>query len=499
VDTANNIVYVGDAETLAATLLCSPLSRPTFGACEPSAVVPPGSVLNAGPVGATSGSSLLRDSSAALNLYPFWQWVPAAPAAGATPSTATVYSDNHGEAVVTLNTGTATQVAPVNGACASPFQPVPSTGTPVTCLLPFQVLGTLGFANVTAALSRFSAASPGCIATFPSGTTAVLPGVTVGATGPAAGQICVNNLGGIEFGSAAALGTTTIQAVADYPYTRGEHAPIGSAPLVKVFTSAFAKTLTVSAGTPGPAGTTSYTVTITALDVCGNPITGEPISVYALGNAGAAVLAPVTVGAILSTSSTASTVLVDPNTGTATFSLEVLNTAVGTQGLVIKAVFSFEKIERFATVISGSSTTSVTVVYAPGWQQIGGPAGSNFSVVEALFSWDAGSQSYANATASAGNLSSAAPGCTGYWGYFAAAMAVSLPATSKSGDTATCTLKSGWNLVGNPFGTPAKLPSGVTGFHWNGTSYDTVNVIPTGGSAWIFNDGTLNSLTLTAT
>jgi hypothetical protein len=500
VDTADNIVYVDGAETIAAVLGgCGPLSRPTYGACEPATVVPPGSVINAGPVGATNGSSLLRSSSSDLNLYPFWQWVPAAPAAGATPTTATVYSDNHGEAVVTLNTGTATQVAPVNGACASPYQAVPSTGTPVTCLLPFQVLGTQGYANVATTLSRFSAASPGCIQTYPSGTTASLPGVTVGATGPGAGQICVNSLGGIEFGSAAALGTTTIQAVADYPYTRGEHAPIGSAPLVKVFTSAFAKTLTVSAGTPGPAGTTSYTVTITAMDVCGNPITGEPVSVYALGNAGAAVLAPVSYGAVLDTSSTASTVVVDPTTGIATFSLEVLNTAIGTQGLVIKAVWGFERIERFATVISGTSTTSVTVVYAPGWQQIGGPAGSNFSVVEALFSWDAGAQTYGNATASAGNISSAAPGCTGYWGYFAAAMAVSLPATSKSGDTAVCTLKSNWNLVGNPFGTPATLPSGVTAFHWNGTSYDTVNVIPTGGSVWIFNGGTLNSLTLTAT
>src|SRR5207302_1107540 len=163
-----------------------------------------------------------------------------------------------------------------------------------------------------------------------------------------------------------------------------------------------------------------------------------------------------------------SVVIVDPNTGTATFSLEVLNTAIGTQGLVVKAVFPFERIERFATVISGSSTTSVTVVYAPGWQQIGGPTGSNFSVVEALFSWDAGAQSYANATASAGNLSSAAPGCTGYWGYFAAAMAVSLPATSKSGDTATCTLKSGWNLVGNLFGAPATLHSVVKAYHWYG-------------------------------
>jgi hypothetical protein len=275
---------------------------------------------------------------------------------------------------------------------------------------------------------------------------------------------------------------------------------ISSAPLQKVFTSAFAKSVSVSAGSAGPAGTTSYTVTVTAMDVCGAPLVGEPIQVYALGNAGAAVLAPVSFGVLVSQSSNSSVVTVNPSTGTATFSLEVLNTAIGTQGLVVKAVFSLEGIERFATVIPGTATgTTASVVYAPGWQQVGGPPGSNFSVAEALFSWDVGSQSYVNATAAAGNLSSAAPGCTGYWAYFAAAMAVSLPATSKSGDTAACTLGAGWNLVGNPFATPAKLPSGVTAYHWNGTSYDTVGVIPVGGSVWVYNDGTLNSLTLTAT
>lgn len=496
VDTTNNIVYIAGAETVALTFGACTLSRPTAGSaaplCEPNVLVPPGTVINSGPVGTASAEPTA--------LYPFWQWVPAAPAATDTPTTGTVYSDNHGEAVVSLNTAIASQIAPVNNACPAPYGAIVSGTTVVTCLLPFSVLGKLGFGNVASALSRFSASTPGCIQTFPSGTTAVLSGTTVGATGPAAGQICVNALGGIEFGAAAALGTTTVQAVADYPYTRGEHPPIASAPLVKVFTSAFAKTLTVSAGSPGPAGTTSYLVTITATDVCGNPITGEPIQVYALGNAGAVVLAPVSVGAVLQANANSAVVTVRSDTGTATLSLEVLNTAIGTQGLVIKAVFPFEAIERFATVISGTTPgQTATVVYAPGWQQIGGPAGSNFSVVEALFSWDAGSQSYANATAAAGNLSSAAPGCTGYWGYFAAAMAVSLPATSHSGDTAVCSLKAGWNLVGNPFATPATLPSGTTAYHWNGTSYDTVATIPTGGSVWVFNDGTLNSLTVTAT
>jgi hypothetical protein len=415
-----------------------------------------------------------------------------------------VYSDNHGEAVVALNTNILPQVpASATGTCPSGYGFV-ATNNVATCLLPFSALAANGFSLVGKATSLFSAANPGCIQTFPSGTTAVLSGVQVGAHGPGNGQICVNSLGGIEFGANAALGTTTVQAVADYPYVRGEHPPISSAPLTKVFTSLFLKDVTVTGPTAGPAGTSAYVVTITALDVCGNPIAGEPIQVFALGNAGAAVLAPVSFGAAVVSGTTSSVVTVipagNPGAGTATLSLEVLNTAIGTQGLVVKAVFTFERIERFATVISGSTPgQTATVVYAPGWQQIGGPPGSNFSVVEALFSYDAASQSYTNATAAAGNLSSAAPGCTGYWGYFAAAMAVGLPATSQSGQTAACTLAAGWNLVGNPFSTPAKIASGVTAYHWNGTSYDTVGVIPTGGSVWVYNDGTLGTLTLTAT
>lgn len=498
-DTTDNIVYVSGAEGLAAFYGCAGgLSRPGGPAgnptCEPNLLLPPGTVITSFAAGATAPITIEPP-----NPYPFWQWISALPTATNLPTSASMYSDNHGEAVVSLSTNIATQILPVNGTCPSPYVGFSFSGTIIACQLPFQALGALGFQNVASALSAFSAAKPGCIATFPSGTTAPVPGATIGPHGPAAGQICINALGGIEFGAAATLGSTTVQAAADYPYTR-EHEAIASAPLQKVFTSAFAKDVTVSAGTPGPAGTTSYTVTVTAQDVCGNALIGEPVQVYALGNAGAAVLAPVKYGVLVSASTTSSVLTVQPSTGQAVLSLEVLNTAIGTQGLVVKAVFPLESIERFATVIAGTTPgATANVVYAPGWQQVGGPPGSNFSVAEALFSWDAGAQAYTNATASAGNISSAAPGCTGYWAYFAAAMAVGLPATSKAGDTATCTLVAGWNLVGNPFASPAKLPSGVTAYHWNGTSYDTVGLIPTGGSVWVYNDGTLNSLTLTAT
>nr|MDQ2737680.1 hypothetical protein [Actinomycetota bacterium] len=517
IDTTNNIVYVNGAEGLATAFGCtSGLSRPVGTTnCEPSSLVPPGTTLSVGtstgagtnggapPFGAPTGSS-----ASGTGPYPFWQWVPGAQGAGSRPSNATVYSDNHGEAVVALQTNVSTQVAPTNGVCPSGYTPVTSGtgGAVINCLLPFTALATSGapgngpFANIASAISQFSASKPGCLNTFSTGTTSVATTATIGANGPSAGQICINNLGGIEFGSQATLGQTTIQAVADYPYTRGEHAPVGSAPLTKVFTSGFSKSVTVSAGTAGPVGTTAYIVTVTALDLCGTPLNGEPIQVYALGNAGAAVLAPVSYGTLISAGTTSAVVTPNVTSGTATFSLEVLNTAIGNQGLIVKVVFPLESVERFATVISGTVTgVTTTVVYPPGWQQVGGPSGSNFSVAEALFSWDPTASAYTNASAAAGNISSAPPACTGYWAYFAAAMSISFTVTSHPGDVATCTLKSGWNLVGNPFGSAATIQSGVTAFHWNGTSYDTVGVIGVGQSVWIFNSGTLNTVTLTAT
>ena len=518
IDTTNNIVYIDNTSTVAAffgpcTGSGSGISRAGGPAgnpfCEPNFLIPAGTLLETGPK--AGGGLTPSQIGAPPNPYPFWQWVPAAASAGTvttagvySPTAATMYSDNHGEADVTFTTAIATQITPIFGTCPAPYASLALNGVIIACQLPFGTLGSLGFANIAAALKAFSASKPGCIQTFPSGTFAAVPtpstGLVIGATGPTGGQICINALGGIEFGAAATLGSSTIQAVADYPYFRGEHAPIGSAPLTKVFTSAFAKSLTVSAGTPGPAGTTSYVVTITAKDVCGNPLFGEPVQVYALGNAGAAVLAPVSAGVVLSANTTSAVLTVDPTTGQATLSLEVLNTAIGTQGLVVKAVFPFEKVERFVTVIPGTTPgATVNVPYAPGWQQVGGPAGSNFSVAEAMFEYDATAQNYVNTSASSGNISSAPPSCIGYWAYFAAPMVVSLPATSKTGDTAACTLAAGWNLVGNPFATPAELPSGVQGYHWNGTSYDLQGKIPVGGSLWIFNDGTHNSLTLTAT
>jgi len=493
-----------------------PVSGPlAFGTCSPSTLIPAGTLLTVGPT--TGGNGIVPVLGTVPNPYPFWQWVPnasstaARTAASVGPTAATVYSDNHGEAEVSLQTGIASSVVPVsNGAggfvCPANFIPVPTAAAPTNCFLNFGTLGSaatvpggIPFSTLKAAQAAFSAATPGCLNTTATGTTSPATGATAqpSATGPAAGQICINNLGGIDFGPGATFGSTSLQVIADYPYTRGDHAPISSAVLTKNFTSMFAKTLTVSAGSAAPAGTTTYIVTISGLDVCGQPLSGEPVNVFAIGNAGAVVLAPL--GSGTPNGSNAATVTLDAN-GNAVLSLEVLATALGNNGLIVKAVFPTEAVERFATVVPGTTTpTTTTVLYTPGYNMIGGPPGSNFSQAEAVFSYNASTGQYTNSTASDASLSSAPPACMGYYAYFASAAAVNLNVSSKSGDTAVCTLAPGFNLIGNPFGSAAQLPSGTTAYHFNGTTYDVVSLIPVGGAAFVYNSSTTSTtITLTA-
>ncbi|MGH2412061.1 MAG: hypothetical protein ACRDGS_17095, partial [Chloroflexota bacterium] len=531
------------------------------GTCLPGTFLPAGSVLQssatvgAAPIHDADGSCIPEAGNAPSNgaeadvcgslfggqgPYPFWQFLPNPAAGGET--TATMYSDNHGEAIVALSTGVGaatiaascpTGYTQTGGTCSNGTKTISAcpAGYLITpdnsfCLLNLASLGSattapggVAFQNIAAA-HAFTAATPGCIQTNPNGSTTAVTATTlaVGATGPANGQICVNSLGGLEFGQGASLGTTTVQAIADYPYTRGLHAPISSGAITKVFTSAFNKSVTVTplagatgctpgtagCGIAGPAGTTTYTVTITGTDICGQPILGEPVNVFALGNAGGVVLAPLGPGS--SNGTNAATVQLSTGTGaftgiaagTALLSLEVLNTAIGNTGLVIKAVFPLERIERFVTVIPGQTApNTVTVLYPPGYNMIGGPPGSNFGQAEAIFSYDPTAGTYGNATASESSISSAAPSCTGYYAYFASATSVSLNVTSHTGDTAACALKAGWNLVGNPFGTPAALPTGTIAYHFNGTTYDVVSAIPVGGAVFIY-EAADATLTLTA-
>lgn len=525
--TSGNTVFLTNAQGLATALAGCLISRTTTGSMTTPVAALAVQSLNCEPGLDFLGSQTLvttaptistvpvQSAAPIVSPYPFWQWVGGAATSSTTqPTTATVYSDNHGEAVVSLETGLTSgtlQMAPVNGVCpAGYYLVVATTTTAANCILNLAQLGLTtsplfgtfqNVAKVTGGVAAPVATGTGCFNTSATAgvTAATGTAASVGANGPAAGQICVNGFGGVEFGAGAVLGSTSLQAVADYPYTRGDHAPISSGTLTKIFTSGFVKSLSVTPGPAAPAGTgiTDYTVTITALDICGNPLVGEPVQVFALGNAGAVVLAPLGTGTSLGTG-TANVVI--GSAGTATLSLEVLQSAIGNQGLVIKAVFPMEKVERIVVVVSGTAGLQTTVLYGPGYNQVGGPPGSNFSMAEALFSYNATTGTYANATAAAGNLSSAAPTCTGYWAYFAAATAVNLSPSSAVTSPATCTLAPGFNLVGNPFITPATIQSGFTAYHFNGTSYDVTQTIPVGGSVFIFNPNAASTtVTLTAT
>jgi hypothetical protein len=533
------VIWVEGSDALARELGGCVMSRSstiggTFvpGVCEPGTdylridtLVQVGPSQDGVPVGNHTGNeeNALGDGQGP---YPFWQWVPNAMGASTQNRSATVYSDNHGEAVVSLETGIESQIEVAKGtACPSGYSAGgidTSTGNQV-CTLNLGALGSASttpggvpFPAIQALLATFSATNPGCGTYNPAtGTFTPIANPVFGPDGsPPAGALCVNHLGGVEFGAGASLGATNIQAIADYPYFRGLHPAISSGTITKLFMSSFAKTVTVTPGAPcnpatattgcgipGSAGTTSFTVTITAVDICGQPLSFEPVDVFALGNAGAVVLAPVT-STLNPTSTSTATGTLDAN-GTGVLTLEVLNTAIGTQGLVIKVVFPREAVERFATVIPGTlPNQTFTALYGAGYNQIGGPPNSNFSSAEAVYLWNpANGGSFSAVTSSDQNLSSAAPACLGYFAYFAAITAVTLPATSHSGDTASCTLPAGWNLVGNPFATPAKLPANVTAYHYDPATglYSVVGAIPAGGAVWIYNDGTLNTVVLTAT
>lgn len=142
---------------------------------------------------------------------------------------------------------------------------------------------------------------------------------------------------------------------------------------------------------------------------------------------------------------------------------------------------------------------TVTASFSSGWQQVGGPAGTSFSTAQSMFSYDPSAGKYVDATKSSGNISSAGPSCSGYWAYFSSPSTATVTVSSHSGDTSACSLAPGWNMVGNPFGSAASLPSGTSGFRWNGSAYEVVSTIPVGGAVWIENQSSSShAITLTA-
>jgi hypothetical protein len=299
----------------------------------------------------------------------------------------------------------------------------------------------------------------------------------------------LNGLGGLEFPAGATVGATTVEAVADYPYFR-YFPPIASNTVTKTWTSAWSKTVTC--GTKGVNGLTLPTgkqlCVATLVDICGNPIVGEPV---VFSTVGPAIIVPTTVISgtqpVFNGTDTQATVTSD-NTGSAAVIVE----ATGSATLI--TFFPLEGVNR-QTPIGPTPSSVIPVSYAAGWNMVGAPTGTSFLGAQAMYSWSVSANSYTLVP----NLT-AGSGCAGYFAYFASTTTVNIqaPATAANA-TQSCALSTGWNLVGNPFTRTAALPSGVQGFYYNPASgsYSTVSTIPTGGSVWIY-QGASTSITLTA-
>jgi hypothetical protein len=133
---------------------------------------------------------------------------------------------------------------------------------------------------------------------------------------------------------------------------------------------------------------------------------------------------------------------------------------------------------------------NLTLIYTPGWNMVGGPVGGEMAGAEAIYRYSASGYVPAGETVS--------DACQGYWAYFAIPTPSWVtPEQSQSGSLSVqCSLQTGWNLINNPFRTPAQLPLGTTGYHWNGVAYDTVPQVPIGGSVWVYVDAA-STMTLT--
>lgn len=135
-----------------------------------------------------------------------------------------------------------------------------------------------------------------------------------------------------------------------------------------------------------------------------------------------------------------------------------------------------------------------------GYSMVGAPTGSNFDRAEKLWAWVRVTQQYADITDTRTAVSSDAHDCPGYWAYFPTIVTVTFPAVSHTGDHHTCALSAGWNLVGNPFGSAASLPSSVIAYGWDARrgTYVPSAGIPVGGSVFIY-EPVETTITLTAT
>lgn len=143
------------------------------------------------------------------------------------------------------------------------------------------------------------------------------------------------------------------------------------------------------------------------------------------------------------------------------------------------------------TVPAHAQTITIVEQLSSGWNMTGGPAGTDLSGARALYIYEPGG--YARPPAPT------AIACRGVWANFPKIMRLPLNGSPPTNGTQTCPLGTGWNIIGNPFLTGARLPAGITGFYWDaaGGRYDTVSEIPLGGAIWIYASG-VDSITLRA-
>lgn len=127
-----------------------------------------------------------------------------------------------------------------------------------------------------------------------------------------------------------------------------------------------------------------------------------------------------------------------------------------------------------------------SVQYGAGWNMVGGTPGTNFTAAQALYVYQNGGYSAPS--------SSTSVACQGYWAYYSISTAVSLSPTTAG--TQTCSLRPGWNMIGNPFDQVVSLPSTATGYWWDPSSsaYAMATTIPVGGAVWVYTADTASLL-----
>ncbi|GAC1327342.1 MAG: hypothetical protein NVSMB22_18810 [Chloroflexota bacterium] len=144
------------------------------------------------------------------------------------------------------------------------------------------------------------------------------------------------------------------------PYNSISQCPVSPTPTRALI--APTKTLTIGNGSPGPAGSTNYNVSITSRFACFT--LNEPVTVYALTDNPGAVAITAVHPSVGSKGSSVS-IFPDPVTGTADLALEVFKGLLGPAGLDLKAVWPIEGVERVATVVEPATTPAATGTAVP--------------------------------------------------------------------------------------------------------------------------------------